>query len=303
MDSSDSWVCNYKNNCLPFLLANKGYDVWLGNNRGNKYSRKHGHLNPNTDKEFWNYSLHEMGTLDLPAMIEFILNKTETNKISYIGHSQGSAQFFAAASLNPEYFSERLNAMCALGPVTTLDNISSKLSKKFVLYNFDSYIEKSGLINEIPRSNYVSDYLKITCLKYAPIIILKILKITSEANPNVIDRFSLKVFLSNFPSGTSIMSVTHFGDIIRKNKFGFYRSKPLNYELKNIKNIPIGLFIGKDDLLATVKDNRILKNVFEESGVLTFYKEYENMGHLTFLTGKTHDHLEDLIPLLEKFNE
>jgi lysosomal acid lipase/cholesteryl ester hydrolase len=105
-DSCDSWVGNYESRSLPFILANRGYDVWLGNNRGNKYSRNHISLNPDKDIKFWNYSLHEMGILDLPAMIDFILGETGREKISYIGHSQGTAQLFAALTIDNEYFAK-----------------------------------------------------------------------------------------------------------------------------------------------------------------------------------------------------
>jgi hypothetical protein len=30
-----------------FVIAKSGYDVWLGNNRGNKYSRNHQSIDPN----------------------------------------------------------------------------------------------------------------------------------------------------------------------------------------------------------------------------------------------------------------
>ena len=78
MDSSDAFVMNYESKSLAFLLANKGYDVWLGNNRGNKYSRNHVSIKPN-DKKFWDFSFHEMGLFDIPSMVKFIQEETSSH--------------------------------------------------------------------------------------------------------------------------------------------------------------------------------------------------------------------------------
>ena len=69
MDSSYSWTSHTSMEAVPFQAARAGYDVWLGNNRGNEYADKHvNNIDPITDdKEFHNYSFQELGDHDLPA--------------------------------------------------------------------------------------------------------------------------------------------------------------------------------------------------------------------------------------------
>ena len=47
-----------------FLLADAGYDVWLGNFRGNIYNRNHTHLDPDQE-DFWKFSWDDMGQFEL----------------------------------------------------------------------------------------------------------------------------------------------------------------------------------------------------------------------------------------------
>lgn len=59
MMNSDVWIClSDEERCLPFQLVERGYDVWLGNNRGNKYSKKSLHTAP-TESKFWNFSMDQ----------------------------------------------------------------------------------------------------------------------------------------------------------------------------------------------------------------------------------------------------
>ena len=69
------WVFNRESVAPAFVLARAGYDVWMGNNRGNRFSQTHTTLN-NTSKEYWTFDWEQMGTKDTPAVIDFILEKT-----------------------------------------------------------------------------------------------------------------------------------------------------------------------------------------------------------------------------------
>ncbi|CAN7978479.1 unnamed protein product, partial [Ixodes persulcatus] len=84
-----------------FILADAGYDVWLGNSRGTIYS-SHRTLTRD-DRQFWEFSANELAAEDLPATIDTVLKKTGKTKIQYIGWSEGGMILFALLSEKPEY--------------------------------------------------------------------------------------------------------------------------------------------------------------------------------------------------------
>ena len=86
LDSCECFVINSDRESLAIYLALKGYDVWLGNSRGNKYSTKH--LNPDlTKNEYWDFSFQEMAKYDIPAVLIYVSKLSNNQKITYIGHS------------------------------------------------------------------------------------------------------------------------------------------------------------------------------------------------------------------------
>ncbi|XP_058044131.1 lipase member M-like isoform X3 [Ahaetulla prasina] len=125
------WIANMPNQSLGFMLADAGYDVWIGNNRGNSWSRKHQYFTIKQD-QYHAYSFDEMARYDLPAMISFIVEKTRTSKIHLVGFSQGAAQGLIVLSSMP-HVAEKIKMFHALSPATTLKNSQNPIIKLLFL--------------------------------------------------------------------------------------------------------------------------------------------------------------------------
>ena len=79
LDSADCWVMNTAEHAPAFVAARAGFDVWLGNNRGNKYSHDQSPAMEEmniTKQEFWDFSFVEMGDFDLKAQVTYVLSIT-----------------------------------------------------------------------------------------------------------------------------------------------------------------------------------------------------------------------------------
>merc|ERR1711924_580657 len=100
----------------------------LGNNRGNCFASAWDHADPvNHSAKFWDFTFEDMGVLDVPAQIDLVLTKTGHKRLSYVGHSQGTTQFFIAAQTPGlgESVQQKVNLFAALSPIAFLGNNTS----------------------------------------------------------------------------------------------------------------------------------------------------------------------------------
>lgn len=91
LDSADAWVMHGEKS--PALVAAAaGYDVWCGNQRGSRFSRKHETFDPDSKNSnerynYWNFSFQEMAEQDAPAFIDRVLAETGRPTLTWVGHS------------------------------------------------------------------------------------------------------------------------------------------------------------------------------------------------------------------------
>lgn len=121
--ASDSWVLRGPEEDLVFLLADRGFDIWLANTRGNYYSKSHISYN-SMQKRFWDFGWDELGMYDIPAMIKYVQKITDRDKIVHMGHSMGTTSFYAMLSKKPE-MNDKILAHISLAPVAYMDRMRS----------------------------------------------------------------------------------------------------------------------------------------------------------------------------------
>ena len=107
-------------------LAHQGYDVWIGNNRGTKYSQRHQTYQATgaSEQDYWDFSWADMAYDDV-ANIAGIKSITGEDKITYLGYSQGTIQMhYALAHDDDLWFQDNLKRVIHFAPcfVMTMPN-------------------------------------------------------------------------------------------------------------------------------------------------------------------------------------
>ncbi|XP_045772962.1 lipase member J-like [Maniola jurtina] len=272
-DAADLWLLRGENS-LGVTLANEGYDVWFANSRGNRYSRRHVSLDPDNNATYWNFSFHEMGYYDLPAIIDRILNETQKPSVTAIGHSRGNLMFYILGATRPEYNS-KVNVMISLEPICHLTNTKPPVMTILQAVPFIDQLFNSLNITITEFLGYNSTMTRLVrayctypnignelCLNT---IIFPLFGFDEkELEPSFVN-----VFIYHFPAGTSWMEVLHLSQLTRKdfsqfdygtaqNVLVYNSSVPPAYNL-TLATMPFALLAGRNDRLSTLPDVGVLR--------------------------------------------
>ncbi|EDO00845.1 hypothetical protein SS1G_03319 [Sclerotinia sclerotiorum 1980 UF-70] len=272
------------------LLMNS--EVWLGNNRGNKYSKKSIHHSP-ADTAFWDFSMDEFAFHDIPDTIQYILDTTSAPSLSYIGFSQGTAQAFATLAVHPK-LNDQINVFIALAPATSPAGLSNGI--------VDALIKASPqvLFLLFGRRSILSSATMWQSILYPPIFVRLIDMGLSFLFGWHAKNISTSQKLAAYPhlySFTSTKSVVHWFQIIRTKSFQMYDDEPqpvfsgvdrytkvAKFPTRNIKT-PIVLLYGGSDSLVDI--NVMLKQLPNH----TSHIEIAHYEHLDFLWARGVDTL------------
>lgn len=126
--SSAHWLTLNRN--LPMQLLDEGIEVWLANTRASTEGSSHISLN-SSSAEFWDFSFHEFGYFDLPAIVDTILVISRCKRIHLIAFSQGAAAALIFLTKRPAY-SEMIASLNLLAPAVIMAN--SRWTMLAVLY-------------------------------------------------------------------------------------------------------------------------------------------------------------------------
>lgn len=293
LDSSFTWIVNQPFQSLPYILHDAGFDVWMGNNRGNIYSLEHVYLTP-ADNLFWDFSWDEMAQYDVPGMLDYILSVTNHSKVAYVGHSQGTIQMFAALSVDPTL---PLNSFIGLGPVATVtyeDNLALRLLADTY---FDQIVELFGLRDFLPKvdnaTNPLLEKLFITFCTDCESCCENVIELLCGRHQGAFNDTLMPWLVTNEPGGTSVKNINHWAQGILNGGFQMFdyglvgnlenygQFTPPQYDLSSIPtNIPLAMYSGAKDLLADPFDVAYLLTQLPAG---SFWLSVPDYAHIDFV--------------------
>lgn len=292
--SSSNWVTNLPNESFAFILADAGFDVWLGNVRGNTYGLQHINYSVHSDI-FWEFSWDEMARYDLPAMLKFVLAKTSQPSLYYAGHSQGTLIAFAEFSRNKE-LAKVVKKFFALGPVTTVGHMESPIKYlSYFLPEVQDLFKFFGVRDFLPSDRVIRWLADYVCSeKDLETFCEDIIFVICGFDKKQLNMTRLPVYYSHTPAGTSVRDMVHFAQMYLSKKFQMYnygsasenmahygQDTPPVYNVTAM-TVPVALYYAQNDWLADPEDVRLLLPLLPNK---TYVKYIENWDHLDFIWG------------------
>ncbi|CAH0553696.1 unnamed protein product [Brassicogethes aeneus] len=267
-----SLVANGKES-LPFYYVDSGYDVWLPNIRGTKYS-SHVSLTQK-DAKYWNFSYGKIGRSDVKAVSEMIVQKTG-KKLITMGHSLTTSALFVYASELPEEASKNIKGIIGLAPAI---NVYYSWAFKLPSLLPNTIRDTFGVFG----MHYIDTGFASICeLKIAQPLCEFLVDFSFGKGDNIDVGASYARFFSkenNEPISSQVLinylQMMHSKGTFAEYDFGMLRNlkeygklTPPEFNIKNI-NVRTDLVCGTDDKVVSCKDSNNTYKMLQSEKSLT----------------------------------
>ncbi|VDM19956.1 unnamed protein product, partial [Wuchereria bancrofti] len=308
--SSAVWVTNLPNQSAAFLFADAGFDVWMGNVRGNTYSTKHVEYTQN-DLKYWKFTsvnfipllvyysfrFDEFAKYDLDSMINYVLNETSQQSLYYIGYSEGTLTMFAKLSID-QLFAQKIRKFFALGPIGTLTYINGlvRVAGEKFLRPLKMLVKITGKF--MPNESIFQKISKSTCSLKSIVEHCENLMFQMTGPATIQMNVSrIPIYMSHLPAGTSMANVLHWAQMVNSHKtqmydYGSENKNMKHYNMKtpplynlSLVNAPVYLYWSEKDWLADKRDIQDSLVAKIPSKYLIQNNELQDFNHFDFIWG------------------
>ncbi|XP_060809735.1 lipase 3-like [Amyelois transitella] len=293
LGSSEDWMLLGSKKALPYLLWMSGYDVWLTNARGNKYSKVHTRL-PADSADFWDFSFHEIGIYDLPAAIDYIKEIGDSKaELHYIGYSMGATSLLVLLSTYPQY-NNIFKSAILLAPLAFMYNVKGT-------FRYFSDMNKYGFVHYLGNKEFQlnSSIPKQIFTKYCvgdPQLCLKPIFLLTNGGKHIPNLELSNVIKSRVSGEGSAKTIRHYIQLVNSGQFQMFdygheenlkkygMPSPPSYRLNDV-TLPVAIITSTDDWLCTISDTASLLP-FLSNPIVHHVIKRNQFSHTDFLFGE-----------------
>ncbi|KAG5865623.1 hypothetical protein JTB14_010373 [Gonioctena quinquepunctata] len=166
-------------------------------------------------------SWDELGSIDLPATINYVLERTGTDGIYYVGHSQGTTAYYVMVSTRPEY-NEKIRVQVSLAPVAFMKHMTSPLLRFAAFWDrpLNILMQMFGVNEFLPGEGFLSSLTEEICSEgIGPILCQNTLFAICGFSPREVNASVVPVIMSYTPAGSSTKQFFHYAQLVKSGQF------------------------------------------------------------------------------------
>ncbi|XP_018016726.1 lipase member M [Hyalella azteca] len=314
--SSSDFIINEPHQSLGYLLVDAGYDVWLGNFRGSRYGLNHTRLNDD-DPRFWRYSFDEIAQFDLPAQVNFVLERTGEAKIFFFCYSASTMAFFMSGTPKTS-FMNKIRLAVTFAPIgdcrhpTKYIRTSARLM--LIIQDVAEKVTRGPLYR---GSDLLSSVLYALCHGGSPfrrICVFVVTSLMGGTNKGYYGKNGFPYALASVLSGMSVKALAHFAQqaftprlrmydygspAANRAAYGF--PTPPHYNMSDV-TAPVVVCSAPNDSLMSLQDQQMLMQdlPYFVKRILAPQKDY---GHLDLVYAKNAKEViyNEIIELMKNY--